>query len=265
MQEAEVVGDFLFPADQQPPGSVDPRVRALDLPAASFAAALLPRDWFAVFRGHMRNVTALPHFVFDRPADVALVEAKMLRLTGRGLGPRNGNAIERRREKLLVMHIGAIHGRRQRHATPVDKHRSLDAQLGAIGRVFPGFFPHPAAIWSSPRPHSATSNRCRVARHTHRAPAATARQTRRATPTLESRRGSRCPTQTGWASPSTGNLSTARTRCRPRRFAWAAAADRLYNCNCKSGVPGRSAPTGPRESGETLTQDRRPFGHLHAN
>src|ERR1700726_3084495 len=159
MQKAEVVGDFLFPADQQPPGSVDPRMRALDLPAASFSAAMMPRNLFATFRGDMRNVAALAHLPFTRLADVALVEAKMLRLIRCGFGPRDRNAVERRCEQLLVMHVGAIHGSRQRHATPVDEHRSLDAQLAAIGRVFPGFFPRPAAFWSSLRPHSAIPNR----------------------------------------------------------------------------------------------------------
>src|SRR5450432_81811 len=129
MQEAEVVGNFLFPADQQPPGSVDPRVRALDFPAASFSAAMMPRNLFATVRGDMRNVTALAHLLFNRLADVSLVEAKMLPSVRCGLGPRDRNAIERRCEQLLVMHIGTIHGCRQRHATPVDEDRSLDAQL----------------------------------------------------------------------------------------------------------------------------------------
>jgi hypothetical protein len=56
MREAEVVGDFLFPADQQPPGSVQPRVRALDLSAASFSTEMMPRNLFATFRGDVRNV-----------------------------------------------------------------------------------------------------------------------------------------------------------------------------------------------------------------
>ena len=71
MQEAEVVGDFLFPADQQSPGSVHPGVGALDLPAASFSTAMMPRNWFAAFHGDVRNVTAFAHLLFNRLAEPA--------------------------------------------------------------------------------------------------------------------------------------------------------------------------------------------------
>ena len=83
-------------------------------------------------------------------------------------------------------------------------------------------------------------------------------------PTLESRRESRCRSRTAWASPSTGSLWPRHTRCHPRRSASATAGGRLYNCDCKLGSRDRSVPTKPRESGETLTPNRRPSTHLRA-
>src|ERR1700681_1883542 len=100
MQEAEVVGDFLFPADQQPPGSVHPRVRALDLPAASFATSMGRLDAFAVLGGKMQSVAAAAHLFFNGRANVAFVEAKMLRMIGLRLGPRDWDAVERRCQQL---------------------------------------------------------------------------------------------------------------------------------------------------------------------
>jgi hypothetical protein len=44
---------------------------------------------------------------FDGFADVALVEAKMMRFVGRGLGPLDGNAVERFGDQLLIRHIRA--------------------------------------------------------------------------------------------------------------------------------------------------------------
>jgi hypothetical protein len=36
LQEAQVIGDFFLPADQQPPGSVEPRMSTFDFPTPGF-------------------------------------------------------------------------------------------------------------------------------------------------------------------------------------------------------------------------------------
>jgi hypothetical protein len=86
MQEAQIVRGFLFPADQQSPAAIDPRVGSFDLPAPRFAATMF-RFWrLVLFSRDMERVTALFNFAFDGFTDIAFVEAKMLRLLGGGFG-----------------------------------------------------------------------------------------------------------------------------------------------------------------------------------
>src|SRR5271155_444027 len=238
---------------------------AFDFPTPSFAATMLRLRGLVGLARNMRRIAALADFAVNRFADIAFVEAKMLRLMRSGCGALDRNGVERGSDHLLVRHIGAFDGDGQRHAAAIDQRRAFDAELAAIGRVFPGFFPHQAAPWSSPHPDSAISSRCLSGHHTRSRPAPRTPRTRPIPPTLGSRRESRCRSQTVWASPSTGSRWPTHTRCHPRPSAWATEDDHLYNCFCKSGSPDQSAPTRPRESGETLTLNHRPSTDLRAD
>src|SRR5277367_5422257 len=236
---------------------------AFDFPPPSFPAML--RLWDLVgLAGNVGRVAALADFAINRFAGVAFVETKMLRLFRSGLGALHRDRVQRSGDQFLVRHIGAFYGDGQRHAAAIDQRRALDAEFAAIGRVFPGFFPHPAAPWSSPRPCSAIPNRCLLGRRTQSGRVPRAPRTRPIPPSPGNRHESHFPSQTAWASPSTDSLWTRHTKCRPRRFAWAAADAHLYNCFCKWGSPDRSVPTRPRGSGETLTLIHRPSTHLRA-
>ena len=57
-----------------------------------------------------------------------------------------------------------------RHAAAVGQQAALHPALAAVGRVGAGFFPRPAAPWSSPRPSPARPSRCPAARRRPAAP-----------------------------------------------------------------------------------------------
>ncbi len=213
---------------------------------------------------NVRRIAAFADLAVNRFAGIAFIEAKMLRLFGGGIGALDRDGVERGGNQFLVRHIGAFDGDGQRHAAAIDQRRAFDAELAAIGRIFPGFFPHPAATWSSPRPCSAISSRCLSVRRIRSRRAPRVPRTRPIPPILGNTHESRCPSRTVWASPSTDSPWTTHTKCRPRRFAWEAADGHLYNWICKSGSPNRSVPTRPRGSGETLTRIHRPSTHLRA-
>src|ERR1700730_4814364 len=253
MEEAYEVCDFLFPADQQSPRAIDPRVCPFHFPAAGLAMTAFRLRIVIVFGREMRYVMTVADFVFDRLASIPFIKTKVLWRARSGLRAFDGNTIERLLHKLLVMHIGAIHRRPKRDAAAVDQHGALDTQLAAIGRVFPGFFPHPAATCSSPRPDSAISSRSLSGHRILPRRGATTPQTRPASPTPESRRGSRCPNQTVWALPSTDIRFARRTKFRSRPSADTTADARLYDFVCKPGESNQCVPTKHRESGETLT------------
>ena len=69
MQEAQIVGDFLFPTNQESPRAVDPRMRAFNFPATCFAATMLGRYGFAVFWRNVPSVVEGPRTV-ERPGQV---------------------------------------------------------------------------------------------------------------------------------------------------------------------------------------------------
>src|SRR5262245_4185734 len=215
MQESQVVADFLFPADQESTRSVRPRVCAFHDPASGFALRVLPSRRIVTFARNVDRVAASSGRAAHGFGIVPFVSTKMLPLARRRSGPPHRNSPQRFLDQSLIMRIGTIDCHRQGHAPPIGQHRALHSQLAPVGGVFPGFFPHPEATCSSPRPSSATSTRCLSARRTPPRPASTARQKPRLAPTLGSNRESHCRSRTRGAWPSTDSRSAAR-----RRFHW---------------------------------------------
>ena len=252
MQEAKIIADFLLPPDQQTTSPVRPRVGTFDDPTPGLA---VPR-----FFG--RSLVVLARNVVDVAASrgrraygvrvIAFVGTEMLTLAFRRPWAWNRDASQGLTHQGLIMRIGTIHRDSQRYALPIGEHRPFDAQFAAIGRVFPGFFPRPAAPWSSPRPNFATASRCPSGHHILPTRVPTTSRRRRVAPIPESKRGWRCRSRTRWAWPSTVRRCIERRRCRWPRFAsttvgvlpWAVADTLVTTVPC--------APKAHRELGETL-------------
>jgi len=264
MQKTNVVENFLFPADQQPPRPIEPRMRAFNFPATRFAMAMLWLGRNIAFGRHVRLVTTPSQQPFNRSANIAFIQTKMLRFTPRRCWPWHRNIVQRVLHEFLVVHIGPVHRSPQRNSATVDQHRTLDADFPAIGRVFPGFFPHPAATCSSPRPNSAIPSRCPSSHRILPMLPATACGTRPVVPTLESRREWRCRSRIHAALPSTGSRCGARKRFQSRPFAVAIVDAHLYNFVGNLVTTVRSGSTEHRVSGETLTHNSGTSAHLHA-
>ena len=143
MQEAEVVGDFLFPANQQPTGAVDPRVSSFNHPAAGFGSPTMRcRGGFPLARDVDDVATAFGGSSHGLGV-VAFVRTEVLSLARRRFRTADGNAFERFSHQRLVMHIGPGDRHAQWHAATVGQRRAFDAEFAAIGGVFPRLFPPP--------------------------------------------------------------------------------------------------------------------------
>jgi len=258
MQEAQIVGGFLFPTDQQASRAVRPRVGSLNYPATGSAASMFAGRGILAFLRNMSRVPASLGSSTHRVRIISFVTTEILFFALCWSWTTNWNALQRFLNQLLVMHIGAGNGYANRHALSVGQHRTLDAELATIGRVFPGFFPRPAAIWSSPRPSSATPSRCLPVRHTLAGPPAIAGGTRPVEPIVESNRGWHSRSQTRAAWPSTDNRFATRTRSRSPRFAATIADARRWGWACTSATTARCVPREHREHSETLTTLARP-------
>src|SRR3954462_4740862 len=71
---------------------------------------------------------------------VAFVEAEVLRLIRRRLRPLNRYRLDGLAHQRVVVAVGAVDHRGQRHATAIRQHRALDPALAAIGRIAAGLF-----------------------------------------------------------------------------------------------------------------------------
>src|ERR687893_2069938 len=146
----------------------------------------------------------------------ALIQAEVLGPTVRRLGPLDRDSLERGAHQLVVVAVGPVDRRPERHAAAVGQHRALHPALAPVRRVRAGFSPRRAGPCPSPRPAPATSSRSRPGRRRPAAPCArTPRTPRRGSIPGSAgapRRTSRCPSP---GARSTGTPSAARRRWRP--------------------------------------------------
>src|SRR5918997_939871 len=175
----------------------------------------------------------------------ALIQAEVLGPTVRRLGPLDRDSLERGAHQLVVVAVGPVDRRPERHAAAVGQHQALHPALAAVRRVAAGFSPHPAGPCPSPRPAPTRSSRCPAGRRRPAGPRARTPRTPRPRPTPESagapRRTSRSSSP---AAHSTGTPSAAQRRWRPSPPGPAPAG-----CGSPAGVAvrlGAGAPSLPR-------------------
>jgi len=236
MQKAQVILGFLFPTDQQAARAIGPRVSSLYDPTAGAAAPPLRNRGALTLFGDVNDISSPMCRATHRFCIVTFIRAKMLFFARPRLWTPHRNTLKRFGDQFLIMHVGAGDGDPDGHSSAVCQHGPFDAQLATIGRVFPGFFFHPVAPWSSPRPNSAIPSRFPSIRRTLPEHVAITFGTLHVEPTLESRNGWRCLTRIARALPSTDNQSAAHTKFQSRRFAKADAGARLCNFVCKLGA-----------------------------
>lgn len=159
MNERQIVCRFLFPPRQQAAGSIGPAMCAFHHPSSRTPALVVGFFVLATF-GCMGLVSPALCDLLNRLANVAFVQAEMLPLASTRARSADGDRVQGFGDQLLIVRIRAGDRNAQRHAATVSENGPLDAEFAAIGRVFPGFFPHPAATWLSPRPNSAIAIRC---------------------------------------------------------------------------------------------------------
>src|SRR5512143_4379698 len=116
MQESQVVGDLLLPADQQSTCAIGPGVGAFDNPAVDFSTWVATRRGVVVLLGNMRDVAASTRRAADRLGIVPFVGTEMLLLASGRLGAADGNAAEGLGHQGVIMRIGATDRGTDRHA-----------------------------------------------------------------------------------------------------------------------------------------------------
>ena len=159
MQHTHIVFGLFIPTNQNSAETVHPTVCSLDHPAPRFEASV-PLDLLRLFsaRTNVRRETEffsqITHFVVVIP----FVQAQVLRFVQRRPWSLDGNASEGLPRQLEIVDVRSSH--RQSDGNPAALHQetSLGAGFGPIRGIRTGFFFHPAALWSWPRPCFATTS-----------------------------------------------------------------------------------------------------------
>lgn len=119
MQEAQIIGDFLIPTNQQTPGAVGPGMRSFDNPAAGLAIPMLSWRRIAALPRDVSEIAALLGSPTHRFGVVSFIGAQVLPFARRRAWAANGDVLQRLLDQLLVMHIGAGNGDANRDARRV--------------------------------------------------------------------------------------------------------------------------------------------------
>jgi hypothetical protein len=251
MQQSNIVLGLLAPANQNATETVHPTVCPLHYPTPSPITGL-PLH-FLRFLLFGRDVGGETEFLGDLlyfVISVAQIQAQPLRLLGRWLGPLDRDAFQGFFDHLHVGSVGAVHGQSDRDTLALDQQAAFGALLGAVGGIFPGFFPPRGVPWSYTRPSPAKTNRSPSSRRrpSDRPPTWLGR--RLLSPSVGSGRGRSSRGRSMWRSGlSTGSRCVRRTGWLPcRRDRGWAVCRRRRDAYCGVGGSTRRWPAkGHRE------------------
>ena len=179
-------------------------------------------------------------------AVVSFVRAQMLRTAWCRLRTMNRHAVECWQSQGQVVPVRPRHRQSQHHAADIGQHGSLYPQLASIGRVFPGFFPHPAVPWSKSCRAFANASQSPCDGRTPLSLASTACGTHLAESTLESNDANCCPNRTPPARLSTGNRCASHNRCHWQHVADPTAGDHRADAALVSAVTCSGDAKSPR-------------------
>ena len=145
---------------------------------------------------------------------ISLVGTQVLWAPFPGLRTMNKYTVQSRQCQLDIVTVGRVDDDPQHDAAGVREHRSLNPKFTAIGRIRPGFFPHPEVLCSSRCPASATARKFSDVDHTPPDHASIASATHPPCTTSGNNYGGYFPSHTLWEQPSRHNRFAIHNRCR---------------------------------------------------
>ncbi len=149
MEGKKMLGLFL-PAYQHTAKPIEPSLSAGNRPAPCALAGFV-RDvsGFLAATAHVRGEANFAHGRAHVFIISAFIQAHALRSL-------HDDVRDRCAHQLHVMAMDTLDYYPDEDAMPLGQQRSLDARVPTVGRIGTGFFPPPAAPWSSPRLCSAS-------------------------------------------------------------------------------------------------------------
>lgn len=201
---------------------------------------------FLTTRLDVRHVVPTSQSFAERSIVIRFVTAQVLPASRPRLRPGHGQAVQGWHRQFEVMPVGRTDHQSQHDATCIGEYRAFDAEFASIGGVFPGFFPLPAVLCSSPCRGFANAKQYPAAGRTRSVLASTTCGTRHAPSNPESNGVGCSPNPPPAEQLSKGNPSATQNRCRRLHDARRAVAAHPADC-----VPGgdqftQTSPNGLR-------------------
>src|SRR5215211_542721 len=141
VEQREVVGWLLGPADQDGAEPMEPGVCALHHPAPGLGPGVALGPDLLTTRAQVQGEAELLGEGARLAIGEALVETEGLRPTACRFGPLDRDGLECGPHQLVVVAVGPVDGRPEGHATAIGQQRALHPALAAIRRVAAGFLP----------------------------------------------------------------------------------------------------------------------------
>ena len=244
LQQRQKIGGGLLIAHQQFAKPVEPRVGALDHPAAGALPLPTGARLFPALP-HMRRITSGLHGLCGGTPSIGFVRAEILPPPPAGFGAHDYDAIQSDRQQFDIMPVGPADDKGQRDASTVHQQTSFAAFFPPGRSDCCPPLPAPAALCLASHQCFAIPKQSPPVHHTRPNRPATAPGRIPARASVESvcERNWRC--RTIWAAPSTGSRCAAHKQCRRRFAGHPTACARRPVAAGNAGAPGAAAVWAP--------------------
>jgi len=159
MKQRQIISRFLFPSRQYAAKAIHPAMRPLYHPAASLESSLMfNRLCFFATRTNMSRIAKLFGQVSYLTRIITFIKAHTLFFPLRRLRSFYRNTFYRRPGHFAIMAIRTINRQANRHPRTFRQQTPFNAFFGPVRRVWAGFFPHRAGLWSWHHPSIARTS-----------------------------------------------------------------------------------------------------------
>jgi len=193
MKQGQIIFRFLLPPREYATEPVHPTMRPLHNPTTSLESSfMLDSLSFLASCLDMSGITKLFYQITYLTRIIAFIQAHTLRLLLCRLRAVYCDTLNSCLYQFAVMPIRSINRQADRHTRCFGQQTSFDTLFGPVRRVWAGFFPLPAVLWSWHHLWPAKTNRSLSVRHNHPEPTPRVSEKRRLGSTLEIVRGLYC-------------------------------------------------------------------------
>ncbi len=166
MKQRQIIFRLLFPTRQYAAKAVHPAMRPLYNPPASLESSLmLNRLCLFTSRTNMSGIAKRSHQISYLSRIITFIKAHTMFFLFSRLWPFHWNTVYSCLCHFTIMSVGSINRQANRHSRTFGKQTTFNTLFSSVRRVWAGFFPRQAGLWSWRRPSIAMTSQFLSIRH----------------------------------------------------------------------------------------------------